>query len=84
VPWVRYVTASGHPAQPHGVNAEGLRRRGFAAETVQQIKRGYKLLYKSQLKLEQAEVAIRELGEACPEVDILAEFLAQSERGIIR
>jgi UDP-N-acetylglucosamine acyltransferase len=79
-----YVTVSGHPARPYGINAEGLRRRGFTSEAIQQIKRSYKLLYKSQMKLDQALAAIRELGEEWPEVDILADFLAHSDRGIIR
>jgi UDP-N-acetylglucosamine acyltransferase len=79
-----FVTVSGHPASPHGINSEGLRRRGFDSEAVQQIKRGYKLLYKSQMALEQAVTAIRELGQTCTEINILADFLVQSDRGVIR
>ena len=79
-----YVTVAGHPAKPSGVNAEGLRRRGFNNDTVQAIKRGYKLLYKSQMKLEEAVLAIRELEEGCPEVGLMAEFAAASNRGIVR
>lgn len=79
-----YVTVSGHPAKPYGINAEGLRRRGFAEETIQQIRRGYKLLYKSRLKLEEAVVALRELADSCPEVAIMADFVTGSARSIIR
>jgi UDP-N-acetylglucosamine acyltransferase len=79
-----YVTVGGHPAHPHGINAEGLRRRGFSAEAIQQIKRAYRLLYRSQLRLEEAVVALRELAETTPEVVLLSDFIDQSERGIIR
>ena len=79
-----YVTVSGHPSCPHGINSEGLRRRGYSSEAIQQIKRSYKLIYKSQMKLEQAVAQIRQLAEECPELDILADFLDRSDRGIIR
>lgn len=79
-----YVTVSGHPAKPYGINAEGLRRREFSDQSIQHIRRGYKLLYKSALKLEEAVVAIRELGRNHPEVEILAAFVTGSARSIIR
>jgi UDP-N-acetylglucosamine acyltransferase len=79
-----YVTVGGHPAKPHGINVEGLRRRGFDAETIQAIRRGYRFLYKSGLALEQAEAALAELAQDVPEVGILAEFVNRRERSIIR
>src|SRR5674476_1352515 len=44
-----YVMAAGYDAKPHGINAEGLKRRGFSAETTLWLKRAYKTLYKSGL-----------------------------------
>lgn len=79
-----FVTVAGHPAKPSGINAEGLRRRGFGNEAIQNIKRGYRLLYKSQIKLEDAVRAIRELAEDSSEVDMLADFASNSVRGIVR
>ena len=79
-----YVTIGGHPAKPHGINSEGLRRRGFSEETIQLIKRAYKLLYKSQLKLEEAILEIRALAGDCPELKLISDFVGESKRGIIR
>jgi len=79
-----YVTASGNPAAPHGINSEGLKRRGFSSAAIMAIKRAYKSLYKSGLSLEEAKEVIHQQTEEHPELDLLAEFLARSERGIIR
>jgi UDP-N-acetylglucosamine acyltransferase len=79
-----YVTVSGHPAEARGINAEGLRRRAFPAAAIQGIRRAYRLLYLSGMKLEEAVAAISELGRDCPEVNIMAEFAAASARSITR
>lgn len=79
-----YVLASGNPCAPHGINTEGLKRRGFSSATIMAIKRAYKTLYKSGLSLDDAKAAIRaQLGEHA-ELLPLVDFLATSERGIIR
>ena len=77
-----YVTASGNTAEPHGINAEGLKRRGFSAEGIAAIKRAYKAIYKSGLKLDEARAAIE--AESAPELSPLKDFLAEPGRGIIR
>lgn len=79
-----YVTASGNPAQPHGINSEGLKRRGYSSAAIMAIKRAYKALYKSGLKLEEAQTAIAAAAVAAPELQPLLEFLAAPGRGIIR
>ncbi len=79
-----YVTLSGNPARPHGINAEGLKRRGFTAETVREIRRAYKMLYKSSLKLEEARARIWDMARSLPELRVMAEFLDSSSRSIIR
>jgi UDP-N-acetylglucosamine acyltransferase len=79
-----YVMAGGNSAQPHGINSEGLRRRGFAAGVIEAIRRAYKTLYRTQLSFEQAKQAIAEQAKEVRELDILAQFLATTERGIIR
>ncbi len=77
-----YVTASGNPSEPHGINSEGLKRRGFSKAAIMAIKRAYKMLYKSGLKLEEAQTAIA--ASAAPELQPLLQFLAAPGRGIIR
>jgi UDP-N-acetylglucosamine acyltransferase len=79
-----YVMAAGHMASPYGINSEGLRRRGFSAQTIQAIKRAYRTLYRSGLALEDAKRELEAQAGACPEVRPLLEFLSRSKRGIIR
>ncbi len=79
-----FVTASGNAAEPHGVNAEGLKRRGFSATAITSIKRAYKILYKSGLSLDQARAQITAAAQTEPALLPLAQFLATPGRGIIR
>jgi len=79
-----YVLVSGSPAKPHGINSEGLRRRGFSTETIMQIKRAYKQLYLSGKRLEQAIARLREMAQQTPELDLLVDFLSRPGRGILR
>lgn len=79
-----YFTVAGSPAQPHGINSEGLKRRGFSVESISAIKRAYKTLYKSGLSLGDAQAVIAREAEDIPELAILASFLAQPGRGIVR
>jgi UDP-N-acetylglucosamine acyltransferase len=79
-----YVTAAGYDAKPHGINAEGLKRRGFSAETITQIKRAYKVIYRKGLSLEEAKLELAGLLASCSEIGILLEFLNVSTRGIVR
>lgn len=79
-----YVKVSGSPAAPHGINSEGLKRRGFSSTSVMGIKRAYKTLYRSGLTLEEAKVSIGQQLAEHPELQILADFLNRSQRGIVR
>ncbi len=79
-----YVTAAGNAAQPHGINAEGLKRRGFAPETVSALRTAYKTLYKSGLTLADAKKSLEEQARVTREVQVIVDFLARSRRGIIR
>ncbi|RPI44707.1 MAG: acyl-ACP--UDP-N-acetylglucosamine O-acyltransferase [Betaproteobacteria bacterium] len=79
-----YVTVAGNPAAAHGINSEGLRRRGFSAASIEGLRRGYKTLYRSGLTLEQARTAIAAQAEELPELRSLVDFLAESTRGIVR
>jgi len=86
-----FVMASGNTAEPHGLNAEGLRRRGFSAERIQALRRAYKLLYKQGLSFEEAQRQMAGMADepgqdadAQSDLRRLIEFLARVSRGIVR
>jgi UDP-N-acetylglucosamine acyltransferase len=79
-----YVMAAGDTAKPYGINVEGLRRRGFSAESMAAIKRAYKALYKSGLTLDQAKEELAKQARTCTEIGVLSEFLQTCTRGIVR
>ena len=79
-----FLTVAGNPLAPHGVNSEGLKRRGFSAEALAGLKRSYRLLYRSGLTLAEAQAAIANEAEALPELKPMVDFLAVSGRGIVR
>jgi UDP-N-acetylglucosamine acyltransferase len=79
-----FVMISGHPARPHGINTEGLKRRGFSAERGAAIKRAYKTLYLSGLKLEEALERLTEQAAEQSDVQRILRFIESSERSIVR
>ena len=79
-----YVTAAGYDAKPHGIIAEGLKRRGFTADEITQIKRAYKSLYRNGLSLEEAKVELAAMHAISNKIELLSDFLTLSTRGIIR
>src|SRR5690554_3779944 len=79
-----YVMASGQSAQPHGLNVEGLRRRGFSAEVIQELKRAYKAVYRQGLSLQDALAQLEVMAQREPAVALFRDSILQSERGIIR
>jgi UDP-N-acetylglucosamine acyltransferase len=79
-----YVMAVGNPAVPHSINSEGLKRRGFSAEQIRNLKNAYRILYRSELPLETAVQQLTALAPSQPELDLLLTFIASSERSLIR
>jgi UDP-N-acetylglucosamine acyltransferase len=79
-----YVTAAGYPAKPHGINSEGLRRRGFSADDIACVKRAYKTLYRGKLALDEARAQITADAAAHPVLQPLVDFLGVAGRGIVR
>jgi len=79
-----YLLVAGSPAEPKGINSEGLKRRGFDASQISNIKNAYRLLYRSGLKLVEAEARLKELSASQPELVPFVNFLSSSERSIIR
>jgi len=83
-----FVMAAGNPARPAGINAEGLKRRGFSASAIKGIRDAYKALYRSGLTLAEARAAIAEQrqqgGDAVESLDMMLSFLEDATRGIVR
>jgi UDP-N-acetylglucosamine acyltransferase len=79
-----YLMVTGQPAEPNGVNSEGLKRRGFTPGQIANIKHGYKVLYRSGLKLAEATEELGRLAREQPELQPYLDLLAASTRSIIR
>lgn len=79
-----YVTVAGQLAKPFGINSEGLRRHEFSSESISAVKKAYKLLYRSNMMLSDASEKISEMSQEHPELSVMIDFIAKSQRGIIR
>lgn len=79
-----YVMVGGESVKPHGINTEGLRRRGFSKEAITGIRRAYKVLYRSGNRAEEAVEQLVDMAKEVPEVQLMADFVANSARGIVR
>jgi UDP-N-acetylglucosamine acyltransferase len=79
-----FTMISGHMAKPHGLNVEGLKRRGFTSESIRQLRKAYRIIYRSNLTLEQAVSKLESMVSECDEVGQLLNFLKRVTRGIVR
>jgi UDP-N-acetylglucosamine acyltransferase len=79
-----YLLVAGNTAVPHGLNLRGLKRRQFSATAIESLRRAYKILYKSGLRLEEALAQLAENAKGSAEVNHFFQFIKDSERGIIR
>ena len=83
-----YMIGAGDPFRPVGINAEGLQRRGYDAETISALKESFRLLYRRGLKVNEAAAAMRKLQEERPAardaIELIASFLEREGRGIVR
>jgi UDP-N-acetylglucosamine acyltransferase len=79
-----YLVVSGRPAEPRGINAEGLKRRGFSAEQIRNIRDAYRIVYRQGLKLEEAIGAIEERAESQPELQPFLDSLRENSRSVVR
>src|SRR5690606_16944539 len=79
-----YVTVFGNPAEARSMNFEGLRRRGFSAESIQALRRAYKVVYRQGLTVDEALAELAEASEQFPEVAVFRDSIQSSTRGITR
>jgi UDP-N-acetylglucosamine acyltransferase len=79
-----YLMVAGSPAEPKGINSEGLKRRDFDAGQIANIKNAYRVLYRSGLKLAEATEQLKVLAATQPEVGAFVEFLGTVTRSVVR
>lgn len=78
-----FTMISGHPAETHGINYEGLKRRGFSKAAMQALRNAYKTVFRKGLGLQEA-IALLEAEEPLPELQIFIDSIKNSQRGITR
>jgi UDP-N-acetylglucosamine acyltransferase len=79
-----FMRAAGHPLKIFGLNSVGLSRRGFSDELVGDLKKLYRIFFRSSLLTEDALVKIRSECQPAPEIDYFCNFVETSERGMTR
>ena len=71
-------------ARPRGINAEGLKRRGFDAGRIASIKRAYRALYMGDAKLDEAKAELDEIAAGSDDVRAILDFIEAGERPLLR
>ena len=79
-----FVMVAGNPAKTHGINSEGLKRRGFSPEEIAAVKRAYRIFYRSGLSLEEALTALAPLAAEFACVQPFVNFMNAASRGVVR
>ena len=79
-----YILVSGNTAKPSGLNREGLKRNGFDADTINLLKKAYRIIYRESLTLTEAVNELMELSVDSKSVNVMHSFISSSERGIVR
>jgi UDP-N-acetylglucosamine acyltransferase len=79
-----FVTVAGSPAEAKTINVEGLRRRGFDAAEIADLRRAFKIIYRQSLTLDVAIDRLQGMVQDTPSIQTLVDSLLQSQRGIVR
>jgi UDP-N-acetylglucosamine acyltransferase len=79
-----YVMVSGRPGEPRGINAEGLKRRNFTADQIRNIREAYRVVYRLELKLDEAIAQLTPLVAEQPEIKPFVDSLRDGSRGLAR
>jgi UDP-N-acetylglucosamine acyltransferase len=79
-----YVTVSGEKAKAKGINTEGLKRRGYSSDQIRQVRRAYKLLYRSGIPLEEAKKELAAMAEEHNVIKPWVDFLSTTAKSFIR
>jgi UDP-N-acetylglucosamine acyltransferase len=78
-----YVKAAGNPVKLYGLNTVGLQRHGFPEDVVRELKRAYRLFFKSELNVSQARARAESELRHIPEIEEFLRFFDRSERGAV-
>jgi UDP-N-acetylglucosamine acyltransferase len=79
-----YVMLSDYPIRPRGINKIGLERQGFNAAQIKKIREGFRILYRSDLSLEEARESLVAYGQGDPDIQRYIDFIDGSKRSIVR
>ena len=79
-----YLMVSGNTAKPNGLNREGLKRHGYSPETINILKKAYKIVYREGLLLKDALQELEPLIKESEDVAVFVDFIKSSTRGIVR
>lgn len=79
-----FVMVGGKPTRPHGINSVGMERNGITPEDIRLIRKAYKIIYKMNLRLEDAIDQMEDLAGESKELSDMVSFLRNVSRGILR
>ena len=79
-----FMLTGGRTAKLYGVNQKGLSRTGFTQETIDGLKKAYRIIWRQSKRLDEAIKQVREEVKPSPELEMLLGFLESSKRGILR
>ena len=79
-----FIMVGGKPTRPHGINSVGMERNGISAEDIRLIRNAYKIIYKMNLRLEDAIEKMEELASDSKQLADMISFLRNVSRGILR
>jgi UDP-N-acetylglucosamine acyltransferase len=81
---IPFVMVGGSPSRSYSINAEGLKRRGFESDEITSIRQAYKILFKSGLLLNEAVQQLEALSEGKDSIRQIIDFIAKSDRSLLR
>jgi UDP-N-acetylglucosamine acyltransferase len=73
----------GNPIKLYGLNSVGLQRNNFPEEVVRELKRAYRIFFRSELNMTQAKARAAAELQPLPEVQALIRFVEESGRGVV-
>ena len=79
-----FIMVGGKPTRPHGINSVGMERNGISADDIRLIRNAYKIIYKMNLRLEDAIEQMEALASDSSQLSDMIGFLRNVRRGILR
>jgi len=79
-----FVMVQGNPAEPRAINKEGMRRRGFSAEEMQEVEEAFKLIYRSGKVMAEVKAELAALAGISPNLKLMSDFLSSGKRPLQR